>query len=97
MQPWLLALVAGLLLHALSHDVLAPPGRRLATKIGDTAAGWAGLLLAILGVEEGGWLESVPWGVRVAGVAVLAGLIAGRSFLPQQDDAEGHAHRGHRH
>ena len=79
-QPWLLALVAGLLLHALSHDVLPSPSTSLRARARDTLAGWAGLALSIVGVEPGGWIERVPWGLRAAGVAVLAGAIAARSF-----------------
>jgi hypothetical protein len=87
-QPWLLALVAGLLLHALSHDVLAPPSPSLRGRIGDTLAGWAGLALAAIGVEHGGWIESIPVPLRIAGTAVLASAIAARSF-------SGRARRAH--
>ncbi len=79
-QPWLLALVAGLLLHALSHDVLAPPLGSTRARVGDTLAGWAGLALAVFGVESGGWIDRVPAAVRVAGVGVLAAAIAARAF-----------------
>lgn len=81
-KPWLLAAVAGLLLHALSHDVLAAPSTTTPARVADTVAGWAGLGLAVVGVEHGGWLETIPLGVRVAGVIVLGGVIAGRSFGP---------------
>jgi hypothetical protein len=80
-QPWLLAAVAGLLLHALSHDVLAAPSASLRARAGDTLAGWAGLALATFGVEPGGWVDHVPWGLRTAGIAVLAGAVAARSFF----------------
>lgn len=86
-QPWLLASVAGLLLHALSHDVIGAPSVSTKARVGDTLAGWAGLLLAVLGVEDGGWIEGIPVAARVAGTAVLAGAIAARSFMP----------RGHKH
>ena len=86
-QPWLLAVVAGLLLHALSHDVLAAPSVSLRGRVGVTLAGWTGLALAAGGIEHGGWIESVPVPLRVAGTALLAGVIAARSFVPRP-----HAH-----
>lgn len=90
-QPWLLAAVAGVLLHALAHDALAAPSTSLGARAADTLAGWAGLLLALLGVEQGGWIERIPWALRAAGIAVLAGAIAARSFA-------GRAHEhGHHH
>lgn len=91
-QPWLLAAVAGLLLHALSHDALAAPARSTKARAGDTFAGWAGLALATLGVERGGWIEQVPAGLRAAGIVVLAGAIAARSFVSRP-----HAHGEHGH
>ncbi len=80
-QPWLLAAVAGLLLHALSHDALAPASASIRARAGDTLAGWAGLALAAFGIEPGGWLDRVPFGARVTGIAGLAAMIAARSFL----------------
>lgn len=92
-QPWILATVAGLLLHALSHDALAPTSPRLGGRVADTFAGWAGLLLAAVGTEEGGWIEHVPLGLRACGVVVLASGIAARSFWPRRPAAEaGHDH-----
>lgn len=82
-QPWILASVAGLLLHALAHgahDPLEPPRATLLARLAEMAAGWAGLLVAVLGVEEGSWLEQVPGWARMAVVGVLAGAIAARSF-----------------
>ncbi|APR84719.1 Hypothetical protein A7982_10068 [Minicystis rosea] len=92
-QPWLLAAVAGLLLHALSHDVLAAPSTSVKARVGDTLAGWAGLALAVVGVEPGGWVESVPMPLRLAGIALLAAAIAARSFMSRaRPHAHGHAH-----
>jgi ZIP family zinc transporter len=91
-QPWLLAAVAGLLLHALSHDVLAAPALSMRGRAVDTLAGWAGLALATLGVERGGWIERVPAALRFVGIVVLAGAIAARSFLGRP-----HAHGEHKH
>jgi ZIP family zinc transporter len=80
-QPWLLATVAGLLLHALSHDAVAAPPATSGGRAADMIAGWAGLAVAIVGVEHGGWIDRVPLAGRVAGVALIAGAIAARSFL----------------
>jgi hypothetical protein len=92
-QPWILSLVAGLLLHALAHDALEPPGASTPTRIADTVAGWIGLLLAVMGVEQGSWLSEVPRWAQIAGVVVLAGAIAARSFWPRRhrhDEPEEH-------
>jgi ZIP family zinc transporter len=86
-QPWLLAVVAGLLLHALSHDALVAPLVSVPARAMDTLAGWCGLALASFGVEDGGWTVHVPSGLRVVAVVVLAGAIAARSFL-----ARAHVH-----
>lgn len=93
-QPWLLAAVAGLLLHALSHDALAPPSISTRARVGDTLAGWAGLGLAAAGIEHGGWIESIPIPLRIVGTAVLAGAIAARSFVSRSHQ-HAHGERGH--
>jgi ZIP family zinc transporter len=79
--PWILALVAGLLLHALAHDALPPRAPTLQGRLIDMGAGWAGLGLAALGVERGDWLLIVPRSVQALGLVVLAVAIAGRSLL----------------
>jgi ZIP family zinc transporter len=83
-EPWLLASVAGLLLHALSHDhdhdAREPPAASTLARVADVAAGWAGLGMAVLGVEEGSWLAAVPGWMRTAGVVVLAAAITARSL-----------------
>jgi hypothetical protein len=89
-QPWILATAAGLLLHALSHDALEPPAAAWPSRMADTAAGWIGLVLAVIGVEEGSWLDRVPRAVRVLGIVVLAGAIAARSFVPRGRAAHDH-------
>jgi ZIP family zinc transporter len=89
-QPWVLAVVAGLLLHALSHDVLAAPPETRRARVGDATAGLVGLGVAVLGVEDTGWLAAVPFALRVAGVLVLGAAIAARSLVPRK--ARGHAH-----
>jgi ZIP family zinc transporter len=90
-QPWILATVAGLLLHALSHDVLEPASQTRGGRVADMLAGWAGLVLAMLGTEEGGWIDRVPVAFRVSGFVALAGVIAARSFW-KRAPAAGHDH-----
>ncbi len=90
-QPWILATVAGLLLHALSHDVLEPASQTRGGRIADMIAGWAGLLLALLGVEEGGWIDRIPVALRAFGFVALAAVIAARSFW-RRAPAAGHDH-----
>jgi ZIP family zinc transporter len=91
-QPWVLAVVAGLLLHALSHDVLAAPPETRRGRIGDATAGLVGLGVAVLGVEDTGWLAAVPMALRVAGVVVLAVAIAARSLVPRKGAKHAHPH-----
>jgi ZIP family zinc transporter len=80
-QPWLLATVAGLLLHALSHDALPAPSPSLQARAGDVLAGWAGLALATLGVERGAWFDRVPFALRAGSIVALAGAVTARSFF----------------
>jgi hypothetical protein len=82
-QPWILAAVAGLLLHALAHDALASPGASVYARAGETLAGWAGLLVALLGVEDGGWLIAAPLAAQIAVIVAAAIAIAARSFWPR--------------
>jgi ZIP family zinc transporter len=96
-QPWILATVAGLLLHALAHDAVAPPSASLGARAGDALAGWAGLALALLGVERGGWIDRVPTALRGAGIAVLAGAIAARSFWGGRAAAPGEDEKARQH
>ncbi len=91
-QPWLLGLVAGLLLHALSHDVMIPAGESRQARVFDMLAGWAGLLVATVGIEEGDWLEKVPSSIRIAGFVALAGVIALKSFWWRGTKPHDHAH-----
>jgi ZIP family zinc transporter len=90
-EPWLLASVAGLLLHALAHDAFAEPVGGLAERTGDAAAGLLGVALAVSGVEEGGWVASVPWPLRAVGIALLGAVILARSFWGMKRGA-GHEH-----
>ncbi len=90
-EPWILATIAGLLLHALAHDPApATPGTPKA-RLADAAAGLVGLVIALAGVEEHGWTQHIPGPAQVAGVVLVAAAIVARSF-------RSHTHRGsHRH
>jgi len=92
MQPWLLALMAGLLLHALSHDVLSPPGQSTRAKLFDMLAGWVGLLVATVGIEEADWLMRMPFVLRVGGLVALAAMIAVKSFWLEERAPHHHGH-----
>jgi hypothetical protein len=91
LKPWILATVAGLLLHALSHDALAEPPKSIGGRWADMLAGWAGLLLAAAGIEEGSWIDAVPFALRLAGLVGLGAIIGARSFWPRK---HAHAHPG---
>jgi ZIP family zinc transporter len=103
-EPWLIAAVAGILLHALSHDGgLRPPNPRHeaipsgATSISgrtiEASAGILGLVLAAGGVETDGWVRDIPGPLRLAGVALLAALIIARSFMPVRAGERPHPDR----
>ena len=83
-EPWLLATVAGILLHALSHDVIGQRAETVGGRIADAVAGLSGLLLAMLSVEDQGWIASVPWAVSAAGVSLLAAAIVAKAFAPRK-------------
>lgn len=81
-EPWILATIAGVLLHALAHDPAAPaatPPTRSA-RVLDAAAGLVGLVVALVGVEEHGWTQLIPVPAQVAGIALVAAAIIARSF-----------------
>lgn len=92
-EPWLIATVAGILLHALSHEALTSTAQSLAGRAVEAAAGLLGLGLGAAGVAADGWMEGVPRELRALGVVLLAGLIIARSFIPARAGARPHAHR----
>ena len=95
MQPWLLAVVAGLLLHALAHGSLGPaPGADLLGRLLSAAAGLAGLALAVAGAEEGEWRQRVPQFVQLGGIAALAALLLLFCLVPRAPRPLEHAHDG---
>jgi hypothetical protein len=80
-EPWVVAVVAGLLLHALAHGGSEPsraatPG----TRAGDFFAAAAGLGLAMFGVEDDSWIAALPWPARAGAIAVCAAGFALRDL-----------------
>lgn len=94
-EPWLIATVAGILLHALSHEALTSAAATLGGRAAEAGAGLLGLALGVAGVELDGWIQRVPQELRALGVVLLAGLIIARSFVPVRagERSRSHAHR----
>lgn len=91
--PWLIAVVAGILLHALSHEALASDAATPRARAAEAAAGLLGLAVAVAGVEDEGWIRAIPVAVRIAGVVLLAALVVARSFSWLRAGPRHHAHR----
>lgn len=98
-EPWILAVVAGLLLHALAHDARPHALGGFAPRAVDAVAGLGGLAIAAAGIESTGWLVSMPPSLRGAGLAGAAAVVVARSFfLRGRAHAHAHAHaHGHEH
>ena len=90
-EPWILATIAGLLLHALAHDAFPEPPVGALGRVFDATAGLAGLSLALIGVEDHGWSQEIPVWLQVLGVVVVAGAIVLRS-LRRSKAGGGHVH-----
>jgi len=90
-RPWLVAAVAGFLLHALSHTPKATEARTRRGRMIDGAAGLLGLLLALVGVEHEPWVHAVPWPLRVLGLVVMAAVVIATSVWTRT--AAGHPMR----
>lgn len=97
MQPWILAAAAGLLLHALGHDVFdrAPAG--LGQRLRDGIASCVGVGVALVGLEAGAWSGGLATNLRIAGAALLAVGIVAKVALPGRAHAHAHHHRDHDH
>lgn len=84
MKPWLVAAVAGLLLHALSH---VPKRAEEATgkhKLVDLVASQLGLAVAIVSLEKDGWVSALGWPSRLLGVVLLAAIVALNVYWPRK-------------
>jgi hypothetical protein len=99
--PWLLATIAGLLLHTLLHDAFPRPKGGTASRLVHAAAGWLGLGIALTGVEHGGehggWVEGLGATLRVGGIAILALAILVLSLVaaPAADEPATGPHHPH--
>lgn len=80
-KPWLVAAVAGLLLHALLHGTKRAEDGDLRGRITDAVAGLLGLSVAVLSLEPDGWIRFVPWSLRIVGFVVMAAVVVARWFV----------------
>lgn len=83
-EPWVLAAVAGLLLHALSHEAVASGPATTLSRAGEVMGGLLGLILATVGIDEEEWVQQIPVALRIATLIVLVGLIVLRSYGPRR-------------
>lgn len=80
-KPWLVAAVAGLLLHALFHGTKRADEDDMRGRITDVVAGLLGLSVAVLSLEPDGWVRLVSWPLRLALLAALVVVIVVRGFV----------------
>jgi zinc transporter ZupT len=80
-KPWLVAAVAGLLLHALLHGTKRAEDDDLRGRITDVVAGLLGLSVAVLSLEPDGWVRFVSWPLRIALLVVMAAAVVARVFV----------------
>lgn len=94
-KPWLLATVAGLLLHAVSHEMRPHEASSLRGRLGASFAGLLGLSLAVAGIDSSdAWVAAVPWPLRVLGLALMGAAIVALCFSTRRaaDHHPGAAH-----
>ncbi|WP_437810613.1 hypothetical protein [Sorangium sp. So ce1078] len=89
-EPWLLSAVAGLLLHALSHEAVASGPATTVSRAGEAMGGLLGLVLATIGIDEEEWVQQIPFQLQIAALVVLAGLILLRSYGPRRASERPH-------
>ena len=95
-EPWALATIAGLLLHALAHDALPAPTTTPRGRVLEAVAGILGLATAVAGIEEHGWIQAFSASVRGVGLGLVATLVVGRSFVSRGiHDHDRHDHGEH--
>ncbi|WP_437315499.1 hypothetical protein [Sorangium sp. So ce385] len=83
-EPWLLSAVAGLLLHALSHEAVASGPATTVSRAGEAVGGLLGLMLATIGIDEEEWVQQIPFQLQIAALVIVAGLILLRSYGPRR-------------
>lgn len=80
-KPWLVAAVAGLLLHALLHGVKRSEEVDMRGRITDIIAGLLGLSVAVLSLEQDGWVRHISWPLRLALLAAMVAVVIVRGFV----------------
>lgn len=80
-KPWLVAAVAGLLLHALLHGTEQSEEFDTRRRIGDIVAGLLGLSVSVLSLEPDGWVRMVSWPLRIALLVVMVAAVIVRGFV----------------
>ncbi|WP_437526282.1 hypothetical protein WME79_40685 [Sorangium sp. So ce726] len=83
-EPWVLATIAGLLVHAVSHEAIASRAVTPASRAAEAAGGLLGLALGVLGIDDEAWARRLPPGFGVAGMVLLAALVLLRSYGPRR-------------
>jgi len=87
-KPWLVAAVSGLLLHALSHAPHVAEDTGARRRVTNILAGLVGLAVALVSLEQDGWIRHVGWPLRVLGIAALvAGVVAKGMWSSARTDA----------
>jgi zinc transporter ZupT len=88
-RPWLVAAVAGLLLHALTHaPKVGEEGAR--SRVTEIVAGLVGLSLALVSLEHDGWVLYLGWPLRVLGVVVLVAAVVAKGLVSGARTVEEH-------
>lgn len=82
-KPWLVAAVAGLLLHALfhEHETKRPDEQDFRHRVTDIIAGLLGLSVAVLSLEPDGWVRLVSWPLRLALLGASIAAVVARVFV----------------
>ncbi len=80
-KPWLVAAVAGLLLHALLHGTKRSEEVNLRGRVTDIIAGLLGLSVAVLSLEQDGWVHHISWPLRLALLVAMVAAVIVRGFV----------------
>jgi len=83
-RPWLVAAVAGFLLHALSHTPREAHPSTTKARVVDAFAGLVGLFVALFGISHEKWVHDVPFALRALGLVVLVSGALAKAFWPRK-------------